>query len=645
MLNSRLAPAGAVLLGFWLATTGLTLAQGPTSFSEAPELKALVDAGSLAPLGERLPEHPQVFEGVDGAGVYGGMVRLNGLSGDHWPLLYFVGSELLFRFDNDTNVVPALAESYEVNADATEYTLHLRQGVKWSDGEPFTVDDILFWYEDFALNEEFNPGKGLNGWYGGLPPNYRSVVDGKTVTPKLEKLDEFTLKVTFAVPSGTYIVGSASAEGNAATRLPFHYLKQFHPKYNPDVEKLAAAEDFPDWQSMMRAKMDWWMNPEVPTLHPWKLEAGFGTSTIIEAKRNPYYWKVDAQGQQLPYVDSVRMTTVEDNEVALLQTLGGEVDFKFETALTSPDNRALFTDNADKGHYRLAPTAAPSVVTSFDLNLTVEDPIKREVFRNKDFRIGLSYAMNRQEISDLVYLGVKSPAQFAPTAVSPIYDEQFANQYSEYNQELANQHLDKVLPNKDADGYRLGPDGKRFSFVLETHANAPDRVMSLELMQRHFQAVGIETQLSTLDNNLLMQRRSSNQFDTHLGVTTTGNLAAILNFNPFPIYTWPNNAEYNGTLWSNWYLGLAPSEEPPAEVKQGLEVMAKMRATPDRDLQIKYGLELMAISRDLFISMGTVRDGENYAIVNADLANIVEPIFPQYFAPGTINPETFFYRK
>lgn len=634
----------ATTLGaLWLGTAFGALAQSPTVFSEAPALKALVDAGSLAPLAERLPEHPMVQPTAE-AGSYGGMVRLNGLSGDHWPLLYFVGSELLFRFDNETNIVPALAESYEVSEDATQYTLHLRKGVKWSDGQPFTVDDILFWYEDIALNDEFNPGMGLNGWYGGLPPNYRAVVDGKTVTPKLEKIDDATLKLTFAVPSGTFIAGSASAEGNAATRLPAHYLKQFHPKYNPNAAALAAEEGFPDWQSMMRARMDWWMNPEVPTLHPWKLEAGFGSSTIIEAKRNPYYWKVDAAGNQLPYVDSVRFTSVEDNEVALLQVLAGEVDFKFETALNSADNRALFSDNAEKAGYRLAPNAAPSVVTSFDINLTVNDPVKREVFRNKDFRIGLSYAMNRQEISDLVYLGAKEPNQFAPTSVSPLYDAEFATQYTEYNPELANEHLDKVMPEKDAEGYRIGPDGKRFSFVLETHANAPDRIMSLELMQRHFQAVGIETTISTLDNNLLMQKRSSNDFDSHLGVTTTGNLAAILNFNPFPIYTWPNNAEYNGTLWTNWYLGLTPNEEPPAEVKQGLELMAKMRATPDRDEQIKYGLELMAVSRDLFISMGTVRDGESYTIVNAKLGNIQEPIFPQYFAPGTIDPETFFYK-
>lgn len=632
-----------------IAALALTLIGGtaiaqPTQYQEPAAFTEMATAGTIPPLAERLPENPLVMPAAE-IGSYGGTVRMNGLSGDHWPLMYFIGSELLYRFDNDQQPQPGLAESYDVNADATEYVVHLRKGVKWSDGEPFTVDDILFWFEDIALNEEFNPGKGLNGWFGGLPPNFRMAIDGKTVPPKVEKIDEASFKVTFPRPSGTFIVGLASAEGNGSTRLPFHYLKQFHPKYNPDVTKLAAELGFADWPTMMRAKMDFWTNPEVPTLHAWKLQAGFGSSTIIEATRNPYYWKVDSQGNQLPYVDTVRWTSVEDNEVSLLQVLAGEVDFKFGTAINSPDNQSVLLENAEKGNYRLAPTAAPSVVTSFDLNETVTDPIKREVFRNKDFRIGLSHAMNRSEISDLVYFGVKQPAQFAPTDVSPIYDKAFAEQYIEYSPELANAHLDKVLPNKDAEGFRLGPDGKRFSFVLETHANAPDRVATLELMQRYFADVGVETTVSTIDGKLLTQRRTGNDFDSHLGITTTGNLAAILNFNPFPIYTWPNNDEYNGVLWSNWYLGIQPNEEPPAGVKQGLELMAKMRATPVREEQIAAGLELMAVSRELFLTMGTVREGESYTIVNADLMNVVEPIFPQYFAPGTINPETLYFKK
>jgi len=627
-----------------LAMLGGTALAQPAAYHEAPAFAALVAAGKLPAVEDRLPENPKVDTAPE-IGTYGGTIRMNGLSGDHWPLLYFIGSELLYRFDNDQQPQPGLAESYDVNADATEYVVHLRKGLKWSDGEPFGTDDILFWFEDIALNEEFNPGKGLNGWFGGLPPNFRMAIDGKTVPPKVEKIDDATFKVIFPQPSGTFIVGLASAEANGSTRLPFHYLKQFHPKYNPDVAALAKQLGFADWPTMMRAKMDFWTNPEVPTMHAWKLQAGFGSSTIIEATRNPYYYRVDAEGNQLPYVDSVRWTTVEDNEVSLLQVLAGEVDFKFGTAINSPDNQAVLLENADKGGYRLAPTAAPSVVTSFDLNETVMDPVKREVFRNKDFRIGLSYAMNREEISELVYFGVKKPAQFAPTAVSPLYDKEFAEQYTEYSPQKANEYLDKVLPNKDAQGMRLGPDGKRFSFVLETHANDPARVATVELMQRYFADVGVETTISTLDGKLLTQRRTGNDFDSHLGITTTGNLAAILNFNPFPIYTWPNNDEYNGVLWSNWYLGIQPNEEPPAEVKKGLELMAKMRATPVREEQIAAGLELMANSRDLFLTMGTVRDGDSYTIVNQGLMNVVDPIFPQYFAPGTIDPEVLFYKK
>lgn len=638
----RLKRAMAVVAA--LLAAGTVFAQSPQTYHQAPMLAGAVAAGTLPRLEERLPAEPLVMQAAE-AGSYGGMVRINGKSGDHWPLLYFVGSELLYRFNNDQKPMPGLVMSYDVNKEATEYTLHLRRGVKWSDGEPYTADDVLFWYEGFALNKEFNPGGGLNGWYGGLPPSFRMLVDGKMVSPKMEKIDDHTLKVIFPVANGTLIVGLASAEANGPARLPMHYLKQFHAAYNPDVAALAAQLGFPDWQTMMRAKMDWWTNPDVPTLHPWKLKAGFGSSTIIEAERNPYYWKVDAAGNQLPYIDRIRWTTVEDNEVALLQILSGEIDFLYESPLISPDNQSLFLDNAATGHYRLVKRDAPSVVTSFDLNETVEDPVKREIFRNKNFRIGLSHAMNREEISELVYLGTRPPHQFAPTPVSPIYDETFATQYLKHDPDLANEHLDKVMPNKDAHGFRLGPDGKRFSFVLETHANAPDRVMTLELMQRHFEKVGIATTISTLDSNLLRERRSSNNFDSHLGITTTGNLAAVLNFNPFPIYTWPNNDEYNGVLWSNWYLGIQPNEKPPEGVIKGLEIMEKMRTTPVFEEQVAYARELMAVSAELFLTMGTVASGQSYVIANEKLANIAEPVFPQYFTPGTIDPEVFFYRQ
>jgi peptide/nickel transport system substrate-binding protein len=634
----------AILLLIMVAV-GTTFAQ---PFQQAPSLDAAVEAGEIPAVELRLPGAPLVVPPQEQIGSYGGTLRLNGgVDRPNWVAFHF-GYEPLLRFaPEDRTVVPNVATSIEPNDDGTAYTIRIVPGIRWSDGEPFTVDDIIFWIEDIAGNEEFNPALGLNGWSGGFPPNWRATFDGNVVGPEVEKLDDFTLRVTFPVPNGRFILGQAGWANDVVTRFPKHYLGQFHPAYNEDLDALVAEEGFSEWIELFRARLDWPANPDMPTITPWVLNSSaMGGASAFRAVRNPYYWKVDPEGNQLPYIDEVQWTITQDTEVELLAVLNGEIDAKFHghwTRVTSFDNKALISDNADRGDYRLIEQRGYLGVVSIDLNLTHRDPVKRAVFNDKDFRIGLSHAINRQEIIDLIYLGQGEPWQFAPVRESDVFDEGFAKQYTEFDPELANSYLDRVLPERNDDGMRLGPDGAPLTILLEVQADRQAWIQTAELIQRYWEAVGIDSEIRTAEPSLIRARNNANDFDTSFGITGAGTVMNMLTFNPYPIYTWPNNFERRAPLWANWYLNLEPAEAPPMEVQQALELHDQLQATPHYEEQLALAKLIIDISESLFLGFGITPQAPRYSVIANDLRNVPEPMLWQPFFPGSIRSEQFFF--
>ncbi len=229
------------------------------------------------------------------------------------------------------------------------------------------------------------------------------------------------------------------------------------------------------------------------------------------AERNPFFYKVDPEGNQLPYIDRATYDVVQDKETLVLKAVNGEIDMQ-ERNIASLQNKAVFTDNRQKGNYGFYETIPSSMNTTIiALNLTHKDPTKRQVFQNKDFRIGLSHAINRQEVIDVVFVSQGEPWQAAPRKESELYSEKLAKQYTEYDARRANEHLDKVLPQKDGQGMRLGPDGKRFSFQIE--AQGTEQIDSLVLLQGYLQKVGIDMQVKAEDRALLYTRKNANEHD------------------------------------------------------------------------------------------------------------------------------------
>ena len=316
MLNER------NLLLACAATLALGLPVPAFSAGQAPALEEAVAAGILPALADRLPDSPEVITPLEGTGTYGGTIRrFLGGSNDHNSILRFVMPQGLTRWNPEfSEVVPNVAESWDVSDDGSEFTFHLRKGMKWSDGAPFTADDILFFVEDLLHNKEFYPN-----------PPARFVVAGDAMTA--EKVDDQTVILKFAASYGTFLTELATPLAQEPVLWAKHFCKQFHPTYNPDIQAMVdTTEAVEDWPSLFRLRCgeveapNRWSNAERPTLDPW-IVTGEGysagsTQTIME--RNPYFWQVDTEGNQLPYVDSLQWGVAQDAQTILLQAIAGQ---------------------------------------------------------------------------------------------------------------------------------------------------------------------------------------------------------------------------------------------------------------------------------------------------------------------------------
>ncbi|MCB0063034.1 MAG: hypothetical protein KDE19_13005, partial [Caldilineaceae bacterium] len=341
---------------------------------EAPMLVAQVDSGELPPLEERLPVNPKVVTPHEEIGRYGGNWRLGLLGGDDSALIYrTIGYEQLMRWNLDwTEVEPNIVESVDVSDDATEFIFHMREGMKWSDGVAFTADDILWWYENIFVDEEIT-----------LSPAAFLVVtvDGEKVRAVFEKVDDYTFTVRFAAPNGMFLSQLAASNGRPLIPRPAHWLQQFHLDFNPDASTLAEEAGFESWVALIQDRMSddaFFRFVEMPTLNPWMIVQPYGTSTIqVQAVRNPYYWKVDPEGNQLPYIDQVTFEVGEDVNTLVLKTLNGEIDNQGRHISTN-ENKAVFFDSQEAGDYRIIEQLSTgSNFMVLNLNLLHKDPVMR----------------------------------------------------------------------------------------------------------------------------------------------------------------------------------------------------------------------------------------------------------------------------
>jgi len=604
---------------------------------EPPQLAEQVAAGELPPLSERLPDNPMVVEPLEEIGRYGGQLILLGLH-EVVDVNTTIGYENLVRWkpgiETDLTadqVIPNVAESVEVGADGAEYTFRLRKGMKWSDGEPFTADDILFWYTSVASNRELTP----------VPIDWLAV-DGKPF--EVAKLDDHTVVFRFPQPNGLFLTNLATQRGTPITDFPAHYLKDFHPDY-VDVEKLVAESDSDSWVDLFWSKANRQENPERPVIDAWQLTTAVADSRRPVAVRNPYYWKVDPDGRQLPCIDRVVFELVQDEETAVLRATNGEFHL-VDRDITTLRNKPVFGRSREEGGYEFFETIPQQMNQMIImLNLTHKDRALREVFQNKDFRIGLSHAINRDEIITTVFQRQGEPWQAAPRPESPFYHERLAKQYTEYDPAKATEYLDRALPRKDARGRRLRPDGRALSFQVEVTTNFPDLIDALELVRQHWRAVGVDMSVRSEQQNLFFERMEANAHDACVWIGG-GGLGATMD----PFYYMPYNFNTRYAMpWYFWYFDPKDerAETPPPAARRQITLYRQLLATSDPARQDQLMRAILDIAAEEFYCMGVALRGREYGLVHAKLRNVPKVSITGWLHANLMpaNPQQFFFAE
>jgi len=370
-------------------------------YNQPEWMDALVANGTLPPVEERLPKEPQVLmaSGLeDGIGVYGGVWRdFSACPTEGWNLgagqtqgwfginiIYEEGllvSGPIWRRDK-VEPLPNLAKSFEWSDDGFELTMDLIEGAKWSDGEPFTADDVMFTWEHMILDPNVNSSTSRTTWQ----------LEGEDVN--LEKVDEATIKFTFPKPFPVQMLFSMDEYDFSV--WPQHIWQPLHPEFSDN-----------DYESFEKA----WPADKLPpvTMGPW-VAVEYKTDELMVHSRNPYYWKVDEEGNQLPYLDEVRFEKGSTGVGRTLNTLAGSGDHSnlenpstfIETLKRAADADAHFT--VGWGPEMLA----YSLHMNQSVNLGVEDErdsALRELFRDVRFRRAVSQAIDRGGIAQAIVRG------------------------------------------------------------------------------------------------------------------------------------------------------------------------------------------------------------------------------------------------
>lgn len=580
------------------------------SGNESPMLAEMVAAGELPPLEERLPVNPVVVEPRERIGDYGGelFLAVTGLRGFGTDL-HVVGFEPPLDLNPDSTVAPNVVESWESNDDATVWTLNLREGIKWSDGEPFTTEDILFWWEDEVLNEELNDSIYI--------PEFQGM--------EVEALDDYTVRLTLAQPAPFFEFTLAKQWGYLGKWWrPAHFLRRYHPSYTDRDQLLeeAEAEGFDTLQDYYRSRAGWSAKPvhaDTPTLIAYDLVETGPDVWIWE--RNPYYWKVDTEGNQLPYIDRVVVRRIENAETIQGQVISGEVDIEVWT--NSLENFTLYRENEAAGGYRTVLwTSDRGSEVNYMPNLTVQDPQLREIFRDVRFRRALSLAINREEINDQLYFGRAVPRQYTILPNSQYYDESWENAWADYDPDQANALLDEMgLTETDNDGFRLMPNGDRLAFTIQYWPEEPaTKTPMSELVKEYWAEVGVDVILQPQERSLNSQRAEANEIQMnmwHGGITDSNWLAT--GSPPMPaVIGW-------ATTWAQWYTsGGEEGEQPPAEYLEYFQMAREMTTTLDEDRRTEIAKELWQAQADQVWHIGTVGMAPYPIIIKETLRNFPE---------------------
>ena len=579
---------------------------------ETPFFAERIADGDLPAVQSRAPEEPLVVDLAGRGreiGRHGGEIRT--MIGRAKDIRYMVvyGYARLVGYTEKFELKADILESVEVKEGRT-FTLNLRKGHKWSNGDPFTAEDFRYWWEDVANHAELSPGG---------PPELM-LVNGEP--PVFEVVDETTVVYSWASPNPRFLPALAGARPPFIYR-PSAFMKVFHGNFaDPEQLKERMAKEKARSWAQLHNKLDnmyKFDNPELPTLQPW-INTTRKNNTRYVLERNPYYHRVDAEGRQLPYIDKVEMTVAAGGLIPA-KVNRGESDLQAR-GLSFSDAPVLKKGEKEGGYRTLLWSNGSAADIALYPNQNVDDEVWRGLMRDVRFRRAISLAINRNAINKSLFFGMAKPAAVAALPESPFYNEDYARAYAGHDPQAARVLLDELgLDKRDGDGYRLLPDGRTAEIIVETAGERLEETDALELIQEMWKDVGLKMIFRPLDRDILRSKVYTGEsmmpvwYGWNNGVPTpdaapTG-LAPVDQTN----FAWP--------MWGQHFQTKGASGEAPAtpEAQRLMALFDQWSSATSESEKAAVWEEMLEIHADQVMAIGVVAGAPQPVVVNAKIRN------------------------
>ncbi|MDA1099585.1 MAG: ABC transporter substrate-binding protein [Proteobacteria bacterium] len=626
----------AALVGWAMAapaTTAMAL-----NYVETPIFVNRVKAGELAGITARLPDEPAVvhFTGTRKIGRPGGELRsLIGRAKDV-RLLVVYGYARLVGYNEKLEIVPDILKSVDVK-DGRQFTLKLRRGHKWSDGQLFSAEDFRYWWEDVANNLKISPAG---------PPRLM-LSDGQL--PKFEVLDETTVRFTWPT-SNPFFLPSLAAASPLFIYRPAHYLRQFHGRYSDQetLNELMKTQRTRSWASLHNRydSMYEFDNPNLPTLQPW-INRTRPPATRFIGVRNPYYHRVDEKGRQLPYLDSFALI-VSDGKLIPAKAGLGEVDLQARSLTFN--NLTFLRENETVGEFEtfLWRIAKGAQVALFP-NLNVADPVWSKLMRNVQFRRALSLAVDRDAINESLFFGLALPGNNTLLPDSPLFREEYQKQWADYNPDLASELLDQIGLNKyNNDDIRLLPDGRPLQIIIETAGEDTEQTDVLELIAESWAEVGVKLFIKPSQREIFRNRVFSGQAQMSIwgglenGVATAATNPEELAPTSQQQLMWPKWGQYFETS------GLSGEAPDTPEAQELAALAAEWTAVTEPVRRAAIWHRMLSIHAEQIYSIGIVAGVLQPVVVKHGLRNVPRQGIYSWDPGahfGIYRPDTFWFDR
>ena len=602
----------SALLALVMLLTMASFASAESAYTQSPYL----DGQDLPAVEDRLPAAFDIMvENVADIGQYTDSITLMQGGSSKWgpgkPT-----EEALFRFRTDGTVEPNVAKGFDVNEDCTVWTIYLREGMKWSDGVPFTSEDCRFFYENCLLTGF----TGKSAWEAVKAADE----NGEMQVAKLDIIDDYTFTMTFASSKPEFL--RELAINGKWFFAPKHWLEEHVAVYS-DKTKTAEGKDayaqalgFSDMKALGNSyTYYYWIVPGRPTLRAWQIDGDFNAEMCVW-KRNPYYWKVDAEGKQLPYIDELHFRRYSDDSQALLWIMDGTADIG-SVALADVDT--ILSSDADVNLVEWSSTGWTS--QSMQLNLAVKDDLKRPLFQDVNFRHALSIIVDRNQIAQLIDNGYTEPAQSAPGEGAQGYDPEWTAKWTEQDIEGAQELLAQCGLVKGTDGFWTFADGTKLVLNLQ-YQNEADASLA-ELLKNDLSKAGIDSTTRMYDRSIMEEMRAANEHEIVLNYENFDTVSISLRpdyFVPLRDYcVW-------GTAFGLWYLnsldgkGREGAVEPPEDVKAMLEIYTNMKNATTSEEKEGFALQLLECFKEGIYEIGFTSSNPAVYAVNAKMHNFRE---------------------